>query len=230
MKCNAKEVTIPLKRFENKRCVLLAVLVFLGLLVVATATILVMIFFGWRFTYQPELDNKWEAISAIATWVGVLVSAMGVIASFIAIWYAIQVPKKIADRQDKIALFEKRYECFQTFERCRVLYLQIKTCPHTVEDLRCMSRYMFGKPVWEEVTKEVVVEEILRYEYMIHQMQFLFPNISEKDAQKLYNSLQEFLVSVFNNEKVYESENKYVASMDEFIGKYASVLITTLNI
>ena len=76
----------------------------------------VMAKFGWRITYAPDLENSWDAISAVATWVGVVISAFGVVASVVAIWYAIQVPKKIADRQDKIALFEKRYECFQFFQ------------------------------------------------------------------------------------------------------------------
>ena len=66
-----------------------------------------MALFGWRITYAPELENSWDAISACAAWAGV-------IASFIAIWYAIQVPKKIAEQQNKIALFEKRYQVYSS--------------------------------------------------------------------------------------------------------------------
>ena len=115
-----KEVNVLLKKFENKRCILLAVLVFLGLLVIATATIFVMIFFGWRFTYQPELDNKWDAISAVATWAGVVVAVASTTASFLAVWFAIRVPKKIAEQQNKITLFEKRYEIFEIYNSCKV--------------------------------------------------------------------------------------------------------------
>ena len=71
--------------------------------------------FGFRITYAPELENSWEAISAVAAWVGIIVSVASAVASFMAVWYAIQVPKKIVDRQDKIALFEKRYESFYFF-------------------------------------------------------------------------------------------------------------------
>lgn len=67
----------------------------------------IMALFGWRITYAPELENSWDAISACAAWAGV-------IASFIAIWYAIQVPKKIAEQQNKIALFEKRYQVYSS--------------------------------------------------------------------------------------------------------------------
>lgn len=120
MKFSAKEVNIPLNRFENKRCVLLAVLVFLGLLIVAATTILVMIFLGWRFTYQPGLDNKWDAISAVAAWAGVVVAVASTTASFLAVWFAIRVPKKIAEQQNKITLFEKRYEIFEIYNSCKI--------------------------------------------------------------------------------------------------------------
>lgn len=66
----------------------------IALLVLAAGVVLVMALFGWRFTYAPELENSWDAISACASWTGVVVSIIGVMASFIAIWYAIQVPKK----------------------------------------------------------------------------------------------------------------------------------------
>lgn len=68
--------------------------------------------FGFRITYAPELENSWDAISAFAAWAGVIVSIIAVGVSGLAIYYAIQVPKKIADRQDKITLFDKRMSCF----------------------------------------------------------------------------------------------------------------------
>lgn len=68
--------------------------------------------FGFRITYAPKLENSWDAISAFASWAGVVVSVVGVGISGLAIYYAVQVPEKIADRQDRIALFEKRMTCF----------------------------------------------------------------------------------------------------------------------
>lgn len=78
--------------------------------VIAAILALILFLFGFRITYSPELDNNWDAVSACASWVGV-------IASFVAIWFAIRVPKKIADRQDKIALFEKRYQVYNLFKK-----------------------------------------------------------------------------------------------------------------
>ena len=67
---------------------------------------------GFRITYAPELENSWSAISACAAWAGV-------VASFIAIWYAIQVPQKIAEQQNKIALFAMRHEIFEIYNSCK---------------------------------------------------------------------------------------------------------------
>lgn len=62
---------------------------------------------GFRISYAPDLETSWDAISGTASWVSV-------IASFFAVWSAIQVPKKIAERQIKVDLFEKRYRVYRT--------------------------------------------------------------------------------------------------------------------
>lgn len=64
---------------------------------------------GLRIVYAPELDNNWNAISGVAAW-------FSVIASSVAVWYAVRV----ADKQNKIALFEKRYELFNFVDRCEI--------------------------------------------------------------------------------------------------------------
>ena len=70
-----------------------------------------MTLLGWRFTYAPELENSWDAISAVATWAGV-------VASVFAIIFAIRVPIVIAKRQDKIALFEKNLNATWQYSAC----------------------------------------------------------------------------------------------------------------
>lgn len=53
---------------------------------------------GWRIVYAPELEPDWNSVSAVAS----LISAVGTVA---AVWFAICV----ANKQNQIALFEKRY-------------------------------------------------------------------------------------------------------------------------
>lgn len=92
----------------------------------------ILFFCGFRITYAPELETSWDAVSAVASWVGVLVSAVGVVASFIAIWFAIQVPQKIANRQDRISLFEKRYRVYNLFMK---LYATMNVLKNTSFEL-----------------------------------------------------------------------------------------------
>lgn len=94
-----------MKKLINKKLIIPA------LLLVLVIFIVILYKLGFRITYAPELENSWNAVSAVATCVGVL-------ASFIAIWFAIQVPKKIAEEQNKIALFEKRYEFYYALSKC----------------------------------------------------------------------------------------------------------------
>lgn len=65
--------------------------------------VLILAILGFRITYNPSLDTNWNAVSACAAWAAVVVSGL-------AIYFAIQSPKKIAEEQNRIALFEKRYE------------------------------------------------------------------------------------------------------------------------
>lgn len=63
---------------------------------------------GYRIVYPEQFETSWNAVSGFAAWFGVVVSAVSAAASFFAIWFAVRV----ADKQNKIALFEKRYNCY----------------------------------------------------------------------------------------------------------------------
>ena len=182
-----------------------------------------MMLFGWRFTYAPELETSWDAISAVAAWVGV-------IASFIAIWFAIQIPKKIADRQDKIALFEKRYDCFLFFERCHRLYIIIEEKECSLEELRRAVLYLFEEYAWVDLTKETLICKIERYRSMLHQMTFLFPAIGLGETSELYMSLQAFITSVYEDKNISMNKEKYVRTMGSFSQNHSTYIFELLTI
>lgn len=81
--------------------ILIATVVLLGIGVILYGN-------GYRITYPQQFETSWDAVSGFASWVGILVSIASAIASFMAVWYAVRV----ADYQNRIALFEKRYECY----------------------------------------------------------------------------------------------------------------------
>lgn len=103
LEAGAKD-NLKMKKFLNAKIplwVIGAILLVVAFLAVA----------GFRITYAPELENSWSAISAVATWAGVA-------ATTVAIIVAIQIPQRIADNENKIALFDKRYEVYDAITRC----------------------------------------------------------------------------------------------------------------
>lgn len=119
-----------MKNFIKRRWFPLVVAIF-----IVAAVAFIMALFGWRITYAPELANDWDAISAVATWIEVLVAITSAIASFLAVWFAIQVPRKIAKQQDKIALFEKRYRLYTLLLSCQTFALALKAAEN-MQDAR----------------------------------------------------------------------------------------------
>lgn len=100
---------------------------------------------GFRITYPSDLENSWNAISATASWMSVIVSVLGVIASFCAVWYAIQ----ISDKQNKIALFEKRYSVYKTFSDCQdfsnhLMYTSTNSVKYTMHVKKCFCSVFFN--------------------------------------------------------------------------------------
>lgn len=75
------------------------------LLVIITV---VAFYFGTCVTYG-WMENVWNAISAVASWCSVGVSG-------IAVWAAVQIPKRIAEQNNKIALVNSRLEILDKIE------------------------------------------------------------------------------------------------------------------
>ena len=156
--------------------------------------------------------NCIDYVQLVATVVSVIISAIAVI-------YAVKVPKKIAEEQNKIALFEKRYEVFQLFERCVSFNIALQKS-ESVEDMRKDCMILFDELKYEELNLKIVRKKVHIFEYTLHQMEFLFPGISEKDVHELYLSLCEVMIAIISEEKVNESKNEYINTMSEFAHKY----------
>jgi len=77
------------------------------------------LFFGYNLVFRKTYDFKLENMYYIA-------STLGVCATLLAIWVAIRIPKKIAEQQNKIALFDKHHHIYNTYmESVRILNFDI---------------------------------------------------------------------------------------------------------
>lgn len=104
--------------------------------IIVAIVAIVMVSFGWNITYAPDLENSWEAISAVAAWAGIIMS-------FAAMMTAIWTPIRIANRQDKIALFEKRMECYITLQNIFAFARQISDAK-SKKDIQTALKLYFG--------------------------------------------------------------------------------------
>lgn len=86
--------------------------------IVIVVFICVMIALGFRITYAPELENSWDAISAVAAWAG----AIGTVAVLIYNHIAIELTQKSVRQAVDLQLFEKRLELYNAITDDRAFY------------------------------------------------------------------------------------------------------------
>ena len=156
---------------------------------------------GFRITYAPELETSWDAVSAFASWAGVIMS-------FIAVIFAIWVPIRIADRQDKIALFEKRYELYELLYRWWVIFEQALLYAENNNDVRQLYNILYDSECAED--KEVSNSMISMYRRTMSEISktmLLFP-VSGKSCgnlMKFVNMVHKILIGnelIKNREKI----------------------------
>lgn len=193
-----------MKRFVNSRC--FPIIVILGLFLIPIGVLFVL---GFRITYAPELENSWNAVSGVAAWFGVAVSIIGVVASFMAVWYAVRV----ADKQNRIALFEKRYELYNIIMSCRVFARMLETTI-TRADIKVYFLTVFcDPPIVDKINNTPFIR--MKYIYILDKLKqsdFLFGdnNIAEY-AHALINALGDVINEAFTSSEVEVSNEKIQA-------------------
>lgn len=198
-------------------------------LVTLTLVIVFLYTVGFRITYNSDIITDWDAVSGCAAWAGTLVSLVAVLVSVMAIFYAIQVPQKIAKEQAKIDLFDKRYAAFQLFEKCVILREHIE---NKEKPVNYTSEFLFMLDELQNkcVESSTVYKKIMNLEFVLHQMEFLFPQMTEEDVRNLYLKLEKFLVSVIKNENIEQKANDYANTMRAFEEKYSNEIWHCLTI
>ena len=208
----------------------------------------VMALFGWRIIYAPELESKWDAVSAFAAWAGVTMS-------FVAIMVAIWIPKKIADRQDKIALFEKRHDAYSAIlsievfskavdkdifregskdENGKVITTGYKVglcCLHFASAFGYYPQISEGYVNYESMIQTLSV--LKQYEVRAMTLIFLFPATNEEEEEmrqglsEIFEPLLCFMTEVSTysfdvGSKIDDMDRqRFIAALKDFKEKYA---------
>lgn len=198
------------KRFISNRCFPLVVACAALLAVLVVAFLL-----GFRITYAPELKNSWDAISGVAAWVGIAVSIASAVASFMAVWYAVHV----ADKQNQIALFEKKYEILEIVVNCSVFSDILKDAKSDL-DVRTMflvtigSRSLENKKSADCTLVSAIHLTVIR---KLKQIPFLFGNIDG------LNQLPE-LINTLTNLVIYCCQEKKTSNLHDKIQGFSEYI------
>lgn len=195
-----------LKQFIKSRWFPLAVAGVILLVIVVAG-----FFFGFRITYAPELENSWEAISAVASWVGVVVSA-------VAVWAAVQIPEKIAKQQEKVELYTKRLEFYDILDAC-IRFSHVSERLSDPIKINGNFVYIFS---YGEFRPNEMIEEINKYAKPLYKQvalslragEFLFDSEAKEYIRDIIDTLPKFL-SAKNESEIRDSFQKYKEAVNK---------------
>ncbi len=164
-----------------------------------------------------------------------MVSVVGVVVSGLAIYYAVQVPKKIADRQDKIALFDKRFVCYMTIQDFVYLASQLKKVNTADEVICCYQTILNGKSgARKKITNESSLADMIKAESILISGEFLFSTYDVKLWENVLDELSHLMVSLNKrhpqhpDEKLTDDElaykNEFCRLCKKFDEEYLKVL------
>ena len=192
----------------------------LTLILIEVFVIVILALLGFKITYAPSMDNNWDAISGCAAWAAV-------VASFIATFCAIRVPKKIAEEQNKISLFEKRFDSFTALQRYEAFANQLK---ETTEINKYKKAFLtcFYESTAVSISIEDVMFRINTLSTPLHQMIFLYDDIPVKEISDMFSCLLDLVAALQEDKNVDELKSKYINIVDEFMKKHGKKICEQL--
>ena len=223
---------------ENmKKTIRACIVSILSLLLLELITVLIFFKYGYRITYPISYETSWSAVSAFADWCGVITSILSACISGLAIYFAIQVPKQIAARQDKIALFEKRFACYMAVQQTEEFSKGIRD-RGDVSGIRFALGLVMSIQCPERNRESAALLSVLSYfhhlERLVMSGQFLFENYDCANIQSALNEMAQFVVTIYSPEretdvlskeeirqknsicqKCEQFRNQYLVSMEE---------------
>ena len=185
---------------------------------------------------EKYLDSISKAIISLGqySWMDyahLVVSIIGIIISAYAIKIAVNVPEKIAQRQDKIALFDKRFAAYEVLEKCVIFANVIEKCQSGVDRKTYIGFFAvaFFNGNTDIVESENSICELQQISAPLKHMTFLFDGISAYETQEISLALIELLYAVTANLQIESSKTKYVTVVKKFFDKHNENILNLLQ-
>lgn len=193
---------------------------------------------GYRIVYPEQFETSWDAVSGFAAWFGVIVSVVSAAASFFAIWFAVRV----ADQQNKIALFEKRYQCWTKIQN-------LWACARWIKELKTNQGIYLGFRTYFGETQRIITdyEEPLEFALRFNREQetissgiFLFSHYDAELLKKIISIGVKLIAEVSkhlsekdkNNisEKAESLMNEFYNLCEKYVNTYAEKMQQELQL
>lgn len=156
-----------LKKLVKSKCFFHA-LVLIILIIVA----IFLYQMGFRITYAPDLETSWDAVSAVASWAG----AIGTVAAVFSAVY-------VANQQNRIALFEKRYRIYNELCNCKTFSCAL-SLTNSIEDVKLLFLSTFeGKSLMDELLRNIDEKNYIHCYTMIRSRELL---VTFKESKFLF--------------------------------------------
>ena len=165
--------------------------------------------------------NWLDYVQVIATIISVIISALAVI-------MAVRIPKKIAEKQDKIALFNKRFDSFSSLQKCLAFAELIKTI-NKVDDYQVAALYFFGNEKGLPFEVKKVKVNVIQESIMLQQLSFLFNGVDYNEVGILFTAFKNFVFSLDTTNNIEELKTKFTNEIDLFMKNHANVFLEALK-
>lgn len=191
--------------------ILIAAVVLLGIGVILYCN-------GYRITYPQKFETSWNAVSGFAEWAGVAVSLISVGTSFAAVWAAIQVPKKIAQQQERVEIYAKRFDFYTTLCSC-VYYSKLLDGVTSAVQADYLFIMMLGHETLMDPNEKRIREEagliIWKTIARLQNGEFLFEFETKDSIQKICSALISIITVEETNSDLQKCCSEYLNLMGE---------------
>lgn len=165
--------------------------------------------------------NWLDYLQAVASILSIMISAIAVV-------MAVRIPKKIAKKQDKIALFNKRFDSFNSLQKCLAFSDLIKTIDN-VDDYKAAALYFFGNEEDSQFNVNKVRANVIQASVMLQQLSFLFDDVDYEEVAILFNSFKNFVFSLDTKNNIEEPKTKFINTIDLFMKNNENVFWDALT-
>ncbi len=162
-------------------------------------------------------------------YIQMIFTVVGVIISAVALIFAIRIPRKIAYEQNKIALFEKRFQAYFAFQRLESFSNQLSRV-NGIDAYRKMFNYCFYEKddnVFNGVEALLMLQKhIIPLQHML----FLFEGVSGKELSQMVESLCDLVEALEKNRDIELHKNRYISIVQSFGNRYGNLMCKDMQI